>query len=395
MALKSNNTCVAIKHQSAAGAFSNPSSPADVMPVSQLALSIAGVTIQNDEYTGSEAKNGDEISGKNATLSYRIKLRPPGGSDVPAAGAYIPGRVLVAAKMTELRTTTAIPASPEIVGVGSGPQTVNLTSGAATSGLYKGLALSITDLGSTYQKKLTLIREYDASKFAVLADLLAVPYGGNYQIPKQLSYVRSIAPGDPVYTSHRIWLDGHRYDLGDCTLSSLRFVIPASTRESAAFPEIEVTWACTIIADADESTPTVPSLGPTPKWRDGKFIMGGAAVGGSSLQVDLGLTTAYPPDPNRADGSAAAQLVESRASLSFDRWHYLKSNIDAIAQADLQAQFSVYALWGQTAGNTVMVGVPNARYNYPSPSLGGQFVTEAGDMFIDATDRAVAINFPY
>lgn len=396
MALKANNTCVALKLQESVDTFSSPSSTTDVLPVSQLAFSITGVTIANDEATGSEAKNGAEVSGKNATLSYRVKLRPPGGASVPLAGAFLLGRILVAAKMTENRIATAIPASAEALGSGSTTAMAVLGAGAAgTANLYKGLALTLSDLGSTTPSRLTAIRSYNASKNAVLMQTLENAPAANYQIPSQLSYQRSIVAGDAPFASQRFWADGHRYDLVNCVLTSLRIVIPATTREAAAFPELEVTWAVTILSDADEATPVVPSLGPTPKWRDGKFFMSGRATPGSNLTLDSGLSVGYPPNPNKAEGNDAPQLIESTATLSFERHHSLKAVVDHLAQADAQAQHSVYAQWGYTAGNMVQLVVPDARFNYASPNLGGGFITEAGDMFIDALDKAFCLNFPF
>lgn len=102
MAGKSNNTAVAVAIQSVVDTFTTPSQPADLMPVSNLRMNIEGVTIANDEYTGSPFKNADAVAGKRATLSYNIKLRPPGGVAVPAANAFLLGRVLQAAKMLSL-----------------------------------------------------------------------------------------------------------------------------------------------------------------------------------------------------------------------------------------------------------------------------------------------------
>lgn len=396
MALKANNTCVALKLQESVDTFANPSSTVDVLPVSQLAFSITGVTIANDEATGSEAKNGAEVSGKNATLSYRVKLRPPGGSAVPDAGAFLLGRILVAGKMTENRIANAIPASAEALGSGSTTAMAVLGAGAAgTANLYKGLALTLSDIGPNLRSRLTAIRSYNASKNAVLMQTLASAPAANYQIPTQLSYQRSIVAGDAPFASQRIWLDGHRYDLVNCVLTSLRVVIPATTREAAAFPELEVTWAVTILADADEATPVVPSLGPTPKWRDGKFFMAGRATPGSNLTLDSGLSVGYPPNPNKEEGNDAPQLIEATATLSFERHHSLKAVVDQLAQADAQAQHSVFAQWGYTAGGIVQLVVPDARFNYASPNLGGGFITEAGDMFIDALDKGFCLNFPY
>lgn len=396
MALKANKTAVAIKLQSAEGTFDAPNSTTDLYPCSNLNLNIQGVTVQNNEYTGSVNLNGDEVAGKNVTLSFNVNMRPPGGSDVPAADEYVPGRLLQGAKFTELRTTTAIPASPEAVaGTPTGNSLTLGTAAAATADLYKGMAILLSDNGATLAKQLSAIRSYTAAKLATLVETLSAAPAANYQIPKQLSYVRSIDESDPPFLSLKVWIGGKRFDLKDCTISGLRKVLPVSTREQAAIPQWEFTMTATINATADEATPSIPSLGPTPKWKDGDFSVANKYVGGSNLSIDLGLRVAFPPNPNGEDGSDAGQLVESRASLTMDRHAYLKADFDTLAMAEAQVQYPVFAQWGYTSGNIIQVVIPDARFNYQNIDLGGEFVTENGDMFIDVFARNVVINFPY
>lgn len=395
-ALKANKTAFAILVQGAEGTFDAPNSTTDLYPCSNLNLNIQGVTVQNPEYTGSINLNGDEVAGKTVTLSFNINMRPPGGSDVPTANTYVPGRLLRGGKFTELRTTTAIPAAPEsVAGV---PTTNSLTLGAGatgTAGLYKGMALLLSDNGATLQKQLSAIRSYTAGKLATLVETLGAAPAANYQIPKQLGYMRSVDESDAPFLSLKVWISGKRFDLVDCTVSGLRMVIPVSTRDQAAIPQWEFTMTATIEATADETTPSIPSLGPTPKWKDGDFSVANTYVGGSNLTVDLGLRVAFPPNPNKVDGSDGGQLVESKASMTMDRLAYLKADFDTLALADAQAQHPVFAQWGYTSGNIVQIVIPDARFNYQNLGLGSEFVTENGDMYVDVFDRNVCINFPY
>ncbi|WP_417615303.1 hypothetical protein [Parasphingorhabdus sp.] len=393
-ALKANKTAIGIKLQSAEGTFDAPNSTTDLQPCSNLNLSIQGVTTQNPEYTGSVNMNGDEVSGKNVTISFNINMRPPGGADVPAANAYVPGRLLQGAKFTELRTTAPVPAAAEAA---TSPTTnsVTLNGAVATADLYKGMAIRLFGNGATLPKQMTAIRSYTAGKVATLVETLTAVPTGNYHIPKQLGYVRSIDESDPPFLSLKVWIAGKRYDLKDCTVSGLRMVLPVSTRDQAAIPMWEFTLTATIDATADEATPSIPALGPTPKWKDGDFSVANKYVGGSNLTVDLGLRVAFPPNPNKPDGSDAGQLVESKASLNMDRHAYLKADFDTLAMADAQAQHPVFAQWGYTAGNMVQIVIPDARFNYQNVALGGEFVTENGDMFIDVFARNVCVNFAY
>ncbi|MGF7152615.1 hypothetical protein [Novosphingobium gossypii] len=397
MARKTNKTALAVKMQAAQGVFSAPSALTDMIAISNLQFSIAGVTVQNAEYTGTIHKNGDDVAGKTVSGSFNIYLRPPGGADVPAADGYIPGRFLKAAKFSEVRTTAAIPAAPAALGVGSDNTHAVLGAGAGSSDdLYKGMALVLSDIAATPYDRVTAVRRYaGAAKSAELMEVLPAAPAANYQVPKQLSFQRDMTEADAPFLSTSLWIDGIRYDLVDFAVSGLRWNVPVSTRDSASQPMFEVSFTATISAYVDQPTPTVPALGAVPLFKDGKFWVAGKAVGGSSLTIDFGLRTAYPPDPNYTDGSGPGELVESRTTINMDRQAYLKAQFDTLAMADAQTQQPVFAQWGYTGGKMAQIVVPDARFNYQSPNLGQDFVTEQGDMWVDVFSRNVCINFPY
>jgi hypothetical protein len=395
MGLKANKTALAVVQQPIIDTFVQPSAVNDVMPITNINLNIQGVTVQNEEYTGTVHKNGDEVIGKNVTLTFNIYLRPPTGGAVPAANSYLPGRIIQAAKFTENRVIAAIPAAPEAIGAGT-TNSVTLGAGAAaTAGLYKGLLVSLPSIGATYPKRLTAIRSYSAAKLATLCETLDAPPTGNYQIPPQLAYQRSISETDPDPLSLSVWLDGIRFDLVNMRVSGFRVNLPVSTRQQGAIPMLEVTVSGTIQTTADEATPAIPSLGAVPKFRDGDLWIAGKAVGGSSIVVDLGLRTAAPPNPNKPDGSDAEELIESRTTINADLQKYRKAVFDTLALADAQAQHPVWAQYGYGAGSVVSVVVPDARFNYRSPNVGGEFVTETGDLLVDVFDRNLTIAFPF
>jgi len=396
MGLKANKTALAVAQQVAVDTFVQPSTTTEVVAVSNLNLNIQGVTVANEEYTGTIHKNGDEVIGKNVTLSFNINLRPPGGGTVPAANAYLPGRFLQNAKFTENRVSTAIPAAAEAIGGGATTTSVTLGAGAAaTAGLYKGLLVSLAAMGNTYAQRLTAIRSYTAAKVAQLIETFGSAPTGNYQIPPQLAYQRAIDDADPLPLSLSVWLDGLRFDLINMRVSGLRVNVPVSTRQQGNTPVFEVTLTGTIQGTADQATPVIPALGATPKFRDGDFWVAGKAVGGSSLLIDLGLRTAAPPNPNKPDGSDAEELVESQTTITLDLQKYRKSEFDTLAMADSQAQYGVWAMYGYTAGNVVAIITPDARFNYRSPNIGQDHVNETGDMFVDVFDRNLSIVFPY
>lgn len=396
MAQKSSNTALAIVLQPTAGSFVTPAQPADLMPISNLRPSIAGVTVQNDEYTGGVAQNGATVAGKRVTAQFNIKLRPPGGGAVPAAGAFLPGRILRAAKMTEVITAASIPAAAEALGSGGTVNAATLGAGAATTaGLYKGMALQLRQAGTTIKQQLTAIRAYNAGKVASLIEVLGGAATGNYLIPPQLSYLRSVDSSDPPLLSLQTWFGGDRWDWVDVRVTGLTMVVPTTTRDSATYPELQVSVEGTIATAVAETAPAVPSLGAIPTFKDGKEWLSGKAVGGQTFSVDLGITTENPPNPNQPDGSDPAEITASTAQLTMTRQKYAKDVFDTLTKADEQLQHGFFAQWGYVAGGIVQIVVPDTRFDYQNPDLGGGNVMESGNLYIDAFDRGVCLNFPY
>ncbi|WP_333840480.1 hypothetical protein [Novosphingobium sp.] len=395
MALKSNNTAVALAIQVAVDAFTAPTTPADLMPVSNLKLDIAGVTLANDEYTGSPFKNADTVAGKKVTLSYTIKLRPPGGVAIPAANAFLLGRVLQAAKFTELRTSAAIPVAPEALSAGSTTGATLGAGAAATADLYKGMAISLAGMGTSYKERMSALRSYASSKVVAFVETFGSPVSGNYQIPSQISYMRDVSSADPILLSQQVWLDGHRFDLLNCRVTQMQIQVPTSTKDQAAYPEMNVTFDATISANSEQATPAVPPAGTIPLYKDGDGWLAGTRVGLRSFTLDLGVQTENPPNPNKVDGVDAAELVGGVAKVSMVRQKYRPSTIDTLALADAQAYQPFFAQWGSAAGALVQIVVPDGRLNYQNPDLGGNIIMESGDLLIDALARGVCINFPY
>lgn len=393
MALKSNNTCIAVAIQSVAGTFTTPTQPADIMPVSQFRWNIQGVTIANDEYTGSPFKNADQISGKRVGFSYNIKLRPP-GSGLPAANAFLIGRILQCAKMTELRTTSDIPASPE---AGSSGSTNGLTLGAGATGtadLYVGMAILLKSLGTTLKDQLTAIRDYTSGKAATFVETFGSTISGNYQIPPQLGYMRDVSATDPIILSQQIWMDGIRYDMMDVRLSGLTLAIPVSTKDQAQYPELQCSFEGTIDDYADETTPSVPALGAVPFFKNGDLSVANVAVGASNLTLNMGLSTEFPPNPNKVDGVDLPELTGGTATVNAMLQKYRKATLDTLALADNQAYHPVFAQWGSSAWNIVQIVIPDARFDYGNPDLGGGIIMEGTNLLVDALSRSVCINFP-
>lgn len=394
MALSSTAVAVSVVKQTAADTFDDPGT-GGLIPVSNLNFQIEGITVANDEYTGSVFRNADAISGKRVTGSFNIKLRPPGGASPPSANTFLPGLFLQAAKFTEVITATAIPASAE---AGSSGTTTALTLGAGATGtadLYKGMAISLASMGSNYKTRMTAIVAYTAGKVASFPETFGSSVTGNYQIPKQLQYVWDVTSSDPTLLSLKIWLDGHRFDLMNVRVSGFQFVVPTSTKDQAAYPEMAVNFTADVSANSAEATPTIPALGAVPFFKDGDCWLNKVAIGTQTFTLDMGLTTEYPPNPNKVDGSDASELTGGTARLSMTRQKYLPAVIDPLALADAQTYVPFWAQWGSAAGSMVQIVVSQARVNYSNPDLGGAIIMESGDLMIDPQNKCLSVNFVY
>lgn len=394
MALKSTSVALAVVKQPVADTFVDPTN-AGLMPVSQLRMQIDGVTIANDEYTGSVFRNADSISGKAVTGSFNVKMRPPGGANVPSADAYLPGLILQAAKFNEVRTTTAIPAAPE---AGTSGTTTALTLGAGATGtadLYKGMAVQLAGMGANYRQRMTAIIAYTAAKVATFPETFGSAVSGNYQIPKQLQYVWDNTSADPTLLSFKVWLGGHRFDLMNIRISGLQMVVPTSTKQQAAYPEFQVNWTADVYNNTAEATPAIPALGAVPFFKDGDCWLNRVAIGTQTFTLDMGLSIEYPPNGNKADGVDAAELVGGSAKVTMTRQKYLPSVIDPLALADAQTYIPFWAQWGSAAGQMVQIVITDARSNYANPDLGGNMIMESGDLMVDPGNKIVSINFPY
>lgn len=395
MAFRSQFTSVAVAVQSSVDTWASPSSSTDVFPCANVKLSKESILAENPEYLGTVDKPGDFVLGQKVSLTLSIPLRAPGGASPPSAGAFIPGRFLKAAGWTENIISTAIPAAPEALGFGSTTTAAKLgTSAAGTASLYKGLALTLSDNGTGYNRQMTVIRDYSAAKLATIAETLGGAPAANYQIPKQLAY-QSGASGTPPVLSLSVWYDAVRYDLINMTVSGLKFNFPVSTRNSTEYPMMELTLDGDMYAFADEAAPLVGALGGIPTFKDGDFWIANKALGGSSFSVDMGIQVGYAPNPNKASGNDAAQITMTKRTASITLNHNLKATIDFEALALAQSQNALWAQYGYTAGNMVSFIIPNGRFAYANVDNGGEFISQTLDLLIDDSDKAINLIFPY
>jgi hypothetical protein len=385
---------LAIKAQGAPGTYASPTS-ADALPVSNLSWKPTPVQADNPEYTGTIHRNGPIILGVGYDVSFDVLLRGPGGASPPAADAFILGRLLRSLGFTENIVSAAIPAAAEALGVGSTTTVATLgASAAGTADLYKGLALHLTDKGAA-PTGFSMIRSYSAAKAAGLAETLGTAPAANYQIPKQLAYTLA-ATGSPPVLSMALWQGSRRYNFVDMAPSSARLSLPTASRSGGSeYPKLTLTYSGDAYNDLTESAPVISSSLAVPAFKGGKLHVAGLAMGGTSISLDLGLKVGFPPDPNKASGSAPGQLVETRRTLQLDLNQEAKSYIDFVAMANAQTNYPIQALYGFGTGNYIGFVATDARFNFPETQSGGDFFATSGEAYVDSADKSIGLVFPY
>lgn len=394
---RSANTVLGLRLEVTPGTFLAPSSSTDLLTVADLKPSIAGITSEITEFTGSIHKPGARVGGATFEVSGKCYLRGPGGSAPPAADTYLAGRLLRLAGFSEQIIAAAIPVAAEALGGAGNTTTVAALgiSAAATDDLYTGLAIELASLGTlATPASLAMIKKYvGTGKLATIAQTAGAAYAGNYQIPQQLAYVLSNAA--PPTASASCWIGSKRYDGVGLALSSFKINAPTFSRDSTDYPSLEFTLTGDIQGDADDTCPTPNTSIAVAPFKNGKLWVANKALGGSSFDIDFGATVAYAPNPNKVTGNETAVLVETTRKANLNLNHVSKATFDFLGLADAQAYHSIMAMWGLAPGNYVGIVVPEARFNYFSPDNGGPLVRMSGEMLIDAAQRSIAITFPY
>lgn len=380
-------------------AFNNQSTPgtavaltsADCIDVSSVSYEPNTITSTDPRYSGTIHRPGDIVLGVNYSVTFEWLIHGP-GNVLPAAGAFLPGRILTQWGFSEQRITTGVPS--EAFTVGGGGQSLTLGSTAvATADLYKGLALIQEAVGAG-AAGMAMIAAYSVGKVATLARLRASAATGNYTIPSQLTYTLAAAE-PPAGASITIWEDGHRLNFKDMRPTAASIQLVTSGREGGDnYCKLTGTFSGTLYSEADEAAPVVSIATAIPPFRNGQQDIGLVQLGGSSVTIDLGLRSAFPPNPNQLDGSDPGVLVESKRTASYDLNMTQRSVIDfnalALAQTQLPSQF----LWGLAPGNFIGVMIDAQRFNYRSTQEGQDFITSNGDAYLDGVVKALSIAFP-
>lgn len=374
----------------------------DLFPAANLRMGGETFTQDNPESTGSVHRPGPAVLGRAASDSFDVIMRGPGGSNVPNADEYVPGRVLRAAGFAEISESTGI-ASETLGGASSNAGTTTTvilgTSASSTDGAYVGYVIQFSDIGggsgagSTSQ----IIAYNGTTKVATLGEKLATLPAASYSIPDQLVY-RLDKDAAQLFLTYDIHLHKKRHKRQHAPVSQLQITLPTTNRGDAQLAVMSATLAGQIDDSDDETdtqTPAVPAGGAIPPFRDGRLALNGVNIGGASVVYDHGIQVGYPPNPNKSGGNHAGCIVETRRSCQLNLNEVLLSEQDRNALAAAQAYVPLMLRYGTAAGKSVYFCVPAGRLDYSIPDTGGQFVTTSPTLYIDGAEKAVCISFPY
>ncbi len=380
--------------------FANQSTPgtpvtitsADCIDVSSVSYSPNAITSTDPRYTGSIHRPGEILIGATWSVDFEWLIHGIGNNAVPAANAFLPGRILQQWGFTENRFTTGIASEAYSAGT-----TTAATLGATAAGtlqLYKGLVVNFASVAAA-PGGFAMIRDYQASKVATLARLhTGFSATGNYTIPQQLAYTSSIV--DPVAgASITVWEDGHRLNFADMRPTAATIQLVTAGRDgSDSYCKLTGSFSGTLVSEANEAAPAVTISTAIPPMRNGRQDIAHVQIGGSSVTIDLGLRSGYPSNPNQTEGYDAGVVVESKRAASYELYKVARTVVDFNALALAQSQWASQFFWGLAAGNYMGVMIDQQRFNYRSTQEGQDFITTQGDSWIDGMDKALSITFP-
>lgn len=394
MADRSQNSSLALRKETVPGVFNEPDIN-DVLVVGDLTISPQPITNELNEFTGTVHRPGAQLVGETIEVSGKAYLRGPGGSVVPAADAWIPGRLMQAAGFTEVRVATAIPPAAEAAAAGT---TTAVTLGATavgTSDLYRGFMLDLAALASGRPKRFTMIQGYSAAKVAQLAETLGAAYNiGLQQIPQQLVY--QLSPGaNPPSLSMIGNAGGKRYSMAGMTPTSFRLNLPTASRDAQEPPSIEFTMSGKIEAVADAAPLVVTPANTPPPFRNGKLFVDRVPLGGSSLTIDLNAQSAFAPNPNELDGYETGLLTQTTRTVNMVLNQVADSVINLRDLARNQTLFPILGMWGLGSGNAFGLIVTEARMFTPAPDISGPLVTASVDAVIDGANKEISLAIPF
>lgn len=390
----SRKKAMAFENQSAAGTGATITS-ADCIDVSNITVTPVSRTTQDPRYTGTIHEPGDIYLGALWDISFEWVIHGHGAGAVPAANAFLPGRILQAWGFTESRFATAIASEGYTSGTSTGA-TLGSTA-VGTTDLYKGL---IVNIDGTAPDAFAMVKGYTSGKAATFARTRTIGATGNYSIPAQLAYLLSAT--EPEFpASITVWegdnaSSGHRMNFIDCRPTAARIELVTSSLEGGGdgYCKISGTFRGTLYDEADEAPPTVSTAIAIPPFLDGQQDIANKQLGGASVTIDLGLRSGFPPNPNQTAGNDPGLVVGSKRTVSYNLNKVGRGVVDWNALVAAQSTHPSQFLWGLASGNYMGLMIDAQRFDHQATQEGTDFITTQGSAWIDGVDKAIALSFP-
>lgn len=395
MAFRSQVYALGVKVQSAVDTPATVSTSTDLLACYDLSPQSETYTLANPESTGAVERVGDIVMGRSRSITFKVILRGPGGASPPVADAWVPGRILRAARFTEVVQPSSLLASGA---VSSGTTTTAIlpVGASASDDFYNGLPC-ILDSQGTGVKQLSMIRDYvGSSRTATFMETFGSALSGNIVVPSFLAY-RYLAGASELFLSVDWWMDKKRYKMTNGVVTNLQLNFPVNNNADTAFTYMDVTITGDVAATAevDENAPTVAALGNPPVFRDADWWLGGKSLCGSSCTVDFAMQSERPPCPTKLSGGEAPQVVSVTRTANLNLNEVLLTSADWNAIADAQSNQGLWLMYGNTAGKTVSFGIMDGRLSYSEAENGGSFVSRQVSMMVDNIEKSMSLVFPY
>lgn len=391
MALSSANRAASFAPQ-LGSVFVAPSTP-DYHVAASIGLDFSGVTVENPEFNGTIHSPGPEIIGEKVKLTIRHLMRGPGGAAPPAAGTWVPGRLIASCGFTEVVNAAAIPAAPEAISAGTTSSATLGAGFAATAQLYKGVPAQLSALGAL-PGGMTMIKDYTAGKVATFAETAAAALTGTIQIPKYLAYLFSDTTPTGKFMS-RVHFDKVNYDLFNMVPEQIVFSFNTAGLDNPELSFFEVRYDAEVADWGDTAAPAVTPGSALPLYRCGKQYVANKALGGTGFSITIDLTAERPPNPNTCNGDPP-EITRSLRSASINLNHNLKATVDFRNEAlVLKTPRSLFGQFGTGAGSMVQAVVPNGVFNVPTLGANGGFDAQQLEMYINEALRGICIAYPY
>lgn len=265
-------------------------------------------------------------------------------------------------------TTTAVLASPY----------------AATAELYRFMPAYIS--GNPATPFTTFFQDYTAGRVATFTDLfgVALSSGSKVSIPANTIYVP--ASTNIPSASIELYVNGKRWRFRDCIGKS------SVAWQAAGVVKLNCQIDCLFESTTDTAVPTVAYDATKPGiWRGSRFLLDRVAVALSSLSVDFGMTTIFPPNPNDTEGMDPPVHDSRTVSGSMDPFMSTTATRDMLTdfRAGTPAHILLATLVGApggTPGNRVALVVPSAQYTQYTPGKNQGLMVDQTGFFCQGQD---------